>query len=159
MSREIRFRVWDKEDKKYLLPENQEFVILPTKPSFGVTIPFQSESYPNENLDIDCVDWADADLIMGRYELEQYTGLRDENGKEIYEGDIVNVIGTGIAQVIDSPSGEWMLYYRLKPDEINSGFASVVPKNKPSGLWKTNTTSYIEVIGNIHENPELIGGG
>ena len=90
--------------------------------------------------------------------IEQYTGLTDKNGKEIHEGDIVSVIGVGIAQVIDSPSGEWMLYYRREPDEINSGFVSVVPKNKPSGLWKTNTTSYIEVIGNIHENGELLGG-
>lgn len=86
------------------------------------------------------------------------TGLKDKNGKKIHDGDIVNVIGIGIAQVIDSPTGEWMLYYRREPNEINSGFVSVVPKNKPSGLWKTNTTSYIEVIGNIHENPELLEG-
>lgn len=90
--------------------------------------------------------------------VEQYTELKDKNGKEIYDGDIVNVIGIGIAQVIDSPRGEWMLYYKREPDEIKNGFACVVPKNKPSGLWKTNITSYIEVIGNIHENPELLEG-
>ena len=90
--------------------------------------------------------------------VEQSTGIEDKNGKIIREGDIVNVIGIGIAQVIDSPSGEWMLYYRPEPDEISNGFASVIPKNKPSGLWKTNTNSYIEIIGNIHENPELLGG-
>ncbi len=88
--------------------------------------------------------------------LEQYTGLKEKNGKEIYEGDIVNAIGIGIAQVIDSPSGEWMLYYKREPDEIKNGFACVVPKNKPSGLWKANTTSYIDVIGNIHEDAELL---
>lgn len=88
--------------------------------------------------------------------VEQFTGLEDKNGKEIYEGDIVNAVGIGIAQVIDSPSGEWMLYYKREPDEIKNDFACVVPKNKPSGLWKTTLTSYIEIVGNIHENPELL---
>ena len=89
--------------------------------------------------------------------IEQYTGLKDKNGKEIYEGDIVNAVGIGIAQVTSSPSGEWALYYKREPDEIENGFACVVPKNKPRDLWKTTLTSYIEIVGNIHENPELLG--
>ena len=88
--------------------------------------------------------------------IEQCTGLKDKNSKEIYEGDIVNVIGIGIAQVIDSPSGEWMIYYKRESDEIKNGFACVVPKNKPSGLWKASLTSYVEVIGNMHENSGLL---
>ena len=75
MTREIKFRVWDKKDKKYLLPENQEFVILPTSPSFGVTLPYQNKWRDEAFQDEECIDWADADLLMGRYELEQDTGL------------------------------------------------------------------------------------
>lgn len=137
MSRELKFRAWDKKDKKYLLPEDQEFVILPTRPSFGVTIPFQSEFYPNENPDIDCIDWADADLIMGRYELEQYTDLKDKNGKEICEGDIVKQTHSNLVCPVRFECGGFLPF---------------------TSDMMTFDNDYCEVIGNIHENPELLGG-
>lgn len=132
MSREIKFRVWSGEDNTYI---KMGSIVV----NNGINTEFTGKD-------------------GAKYIVEQYTGLKDKNGNEICEGDIVNVIGTGIAQVIGSPSGEWMLYYMREPDEINNGFVSVVPKNKPSGLWKASTTSHIEVIGNIHENSELLGG-
>ena len=65
--------------------------------------------------------------------LEQYTGLKDENGKEIYEGDVVRYIDNSCA--CDLPG----IY-------IVSGDVCVFPK----------LLLDCEVIGNIHENPELI---
>ena len=132
--RELKFRVWSEEDREYRTDCKLRYLF--TSPTGLPSTVYNEEG--------------------DRFDIEQYTGLKDKNGREIYEGDIVNVIGIGIAQVVDSPSGEWMLYYKREPDEIKNGFACVVPKNKPSGLWKANTTSYIDVIGNIHENPELL---
>lgn len=130
------YRVYDKKEKQY---SDATFSI----DQHGIVYIQDEDGY-----------WEEID--EERYVVELCTDLEDKNGKMIHEGDIVNAIGVGIAQVIDSPSGEWILSYRREPDEIEDGFACVVPKNKPSGLWKTALTSYIEIVGNIHENGDLL---
>lgn len=84
-------------------------------------------------------------------ELMQFTGLKDKNGKEIYEGDIVMVHTRaneheGQSKPYDEIGVVKWSTYRLEIE------------NKKHGMfigWKRN----IKVIGNIYENPELLKGG
>nr|DAR94681.1 MAG TPA: YopX protein [Caudoviricetes sp.] len=80
------------------------------------------------------------DAKFNDVELMQYTGLKDKNEKEIYEGDIFHIGSKKILYVV-----EW----------IDCGLKGRQIKNKSwIGLdyWKDD----IEVIGNIYENPEVI---
>lgn len=75
--------------------------------------------------------------------LMQSTGLKDKNGKEIFEGDIVRVLDSTYTVFYDNERGS----YRLKPhdDRWNVDYMS----NFSHG-------GNFEVVGNIYENPELL---
>ena len=86
-----------------------------------------------------CTENGDKPLSGAKQVWEQYTGLKDKNGKEIYEGDIVKC-GPYSARPIVFEEGRYWL--GEEPDDL---FFS-------SGFFHGG----IEVIGNIHENPELL---
>lgn len=86
--------------------------------------------------------------------LGQYTGLTDENGREIFEGDICKD-GDNVVRILWSDKHQWGV-------EI-SKTDSVLSKGLVFPLWqyddcKENGYRTLEVIGNIFDNPELIGG-
>lgn len=76
------------------------------------------------------------------YALMQYTGLKDINGKEIYEGDIVKYQYHFIGYV----AFEYCEF--ILKSEVDTDFA--MSPNAP------NSKEAMEVIGNIYENPELL---
>lgn len=88
----------------------------------------------------------------------QYTGLTDKNGKKIFEGDIVSTkykLGRGGYYVFEVYYNENLCQFALT---INSGSYT---KNKQYD-WLQLTSlkaNKVEVIGNVHDNPELLKGG
>ena len=138
MSRDIKFRVWDKDVCAY----------IDRKRTFDFT------SYLRLNFDEGNGVAIDS-LCPGRYIYEQYTGLKDKNGKEIHEGDIISVTQgykpdtweeRGIVVWDDE-------YARFDAGECiaDGGWEAIFPN------WRGEIDG-IKVIGNIHENPELLGG-
>jgi len=81
--------------------------------------------------------------------LIQSTGLRDKNGKEIYEGDILKVIQ------FEPP---WECVASVKFSERCASFKIGTEWNDMF-LWYANEEGDLEITGNIFENPELLKGG
>lgn len=144
--REIKFRAWIHKD---ITQEDSGFM-----------------HYPNDNSDfrlisngdgfsllVDHKSWADE----SKFEVMQYTGLKDANGVEIYEGDIVGPCSNGWHWVIEWGSfGDTGFYgsnqinscRRLEPSDYLDGGAIIE-------ITESNVLQ-CAVIGNIHENKEFL---
>ncbi|WP_434437954.1 YopX family protein [Limosilactobacillus fermentum] len=131
------FRVWDKLTQKYWNIENwhfeDEYLDL-IEPGVSICDPRIERIWRKQ----------------GDVEIMQYTGLKDVNGEDIYEGDIVH----GYDQEPDRDDGY-----------IGSSVIDVV-NFKYGAFWIGNswnkimvmTPPIVEVIGNVYENPELLEG-
>lgn len=87
--------------------------------------------------------------------LGQYTGLKDKNGKEIYEGDIV------LTPFIDPIFGDMVgedLYVKRQV-KFNGGSFVVNEGDGFIYLECFTQNNHIEICGNIHDNPELLKDG
>ena len=133
---EIKFRVFDKASKLNAM----HIVGEDSHDSFWIDSDnvFHYRNLQNEEGSGEC----------GDYILMQYTGLKDKNGKEIYEGDIVEAWSEGkkaIGKVKQRIDGLWLMYPAWQ-----SGKSWGLMPNK-----ERKTT--VKIIGNIYENKELIG--
>jgi uncharacterized phage protein (TIGR01671 family) len=160
--REIKFRAWDGKEKKMITDmQESKLILIPTTPDWAVA---SSNPVIGDNIFDDYVySWSDADVIDGRWIPMQYTGLKDKNGKEIYEGDILKGIFT--PEPPASFHGNFPKSYGILVevifDDVSFLFKNLW-KGKLSRAWERkrltdNRIDEIEIIGNIYENPELVG--
>ena len=114
MTRKIKFRAWCPIQKKMFTPFTLEEAIDETNARWH----------------------KEEDVLM------QFTGLKDKNGKEIYEGDVVRYDGGNIF-CIEFKFGKWLSVN--KKDDLKTGVLFDL----------LDDLVEIEVIGNIYQNPEL----
>ncbi len=128
--REIKFRVWDKENKQILDVQELDY-----GDSYNGQPMIRTTMY-NDYFDTE-------DMI-----LMQYTGLKDKNEKEIYEGDI-----------LEYKTREYLtdeIYCKNFVVKWNQKTASYILRNSETTLSLNYVYLTSEVIGNIYDNPELL---
>ena len=125
-TRKTKFRAWDKKQNRMLHYDND---VTPCITFNGVC---QGESHTNVSFD---------------YILMQYTGLKDKNGKEIYEGDIINAEET----TFESGVYNWEIFF-----DDGMFVAKTKKFDTRTALFDLVHFGEAKIIGNIYENPNLL---
>ena len=146
--REIKFRAWDKNINAMGMVYGFDFSIE------EVSIMFPKLTKINGKVQKDSTG---TQAFIDEVKLMQFTGLKDKNGKDIYEGDIIKVHDLEEDEEIRDEDFIGVFIYdkenlRFQFDEKYLGYIDEI-----GFIVTSNWLDYeYEVIGNIYENPELL---
>lgn len=131
--RKIKFRAWDKELKS-----------MRYSPCPDLLLTMDGELY-SEHEDGEQRNVSDIHILM------QHTGLKDKNGKEIYEGDIIKRPSSYSLEVY------WMgLAWGVRWKDNGNEEESIICDDGGDLSLQENALIFTEIIGNIYENPDLL---
>lgn len=122
--RDLKFRAWDNKKKSF--------------------IEIYQIQFSHDNTPLKIIDCEDSNIYKDDYVLMQYTGLKDKNGKEIYEGDIVKITSGGYGNI-----------YEVK-FEFGCFYAGWHNGSSTTKRPKLIVSRFTEIIGNIYENQKLL---
>lgn len=125
MKREIKFRSWNGEKMVY------------------------SDEYEEEHYGFQLSNFFEFE-VGGEY--EQFTGLKDKNEKEIYEGDVIKQRNNGFIMLVEFQHGSFILINKQKTFSYPLGWQTDYESDEMD--WAD--LDDVEIVGNIHQNPELI---
>lgn len=145
--REIKFRAWDTQERKWFDPTYRAYEGKVEDLLIGLNghlIKRESHQLSHES------------MFPNRYVLNQFTGLRDKNGKEIYEGDIIDVDCDCDPGEYDCCAHDPWKGYVAWHDEYSSFELFGLDHSPSSEAFESHYEDVWTVFGNIYENPELL---
>lgn len=146
--RDIKFRVWDKEYEKMTYFDDEDYEY---KPPFV----FRLDQVLKKDSNYDDYEDFEYNDVTDSVEVMQYTGLKDKNGKEIYEGDIIEFSYDMFVGNFDTFVAKGKVVFKEGAFYVEIFENERTTKDEAYLLYSINLDT-IEVIGNIHDNPELL---
>ena len=137
--RELKFRIWDKENNCFFKPTYEAYKGRLEDLSISLSGDLTMHTYDTPLIHESC--------FPNRFVIQQYTGLKDKNGRKVYEGDILKE--SDIITEIVFRNYAWQ-------EKLVSSPHNHLTDYFPFSKNMTRLSLFGEVIGNIHENPELL---
>ena len=147
MNREIKFRTWNGEEMVYLLPTGLQYFDFEGNYVLSFAVDGYKGFWGHEQ-------YQQASNKAAKYPIMQYIDIKDKNGKEIYEGDVLEYLESEAPDYREEwdyeKQGHVPQRAIMRFDETYFGYRLNVQSR-----FKI-TLEMVKVIGNIFENPELV---
>lgn len=145
----VKFRAWDKENKRWMTPEIEDNEESELRLDIWGNLHFKSPWFEQESGAVTIVAGEDM------FDLSQYTGFKDAQGMEIYEGDIVKRTYLFNGGLGETHTGEVVYDKDYARYVISRPQKYIEPKTEDLRNTLSDKSTY-KVIGNIWEDPELL---